>query len=51
MPLDHALDDRQPNAGPAEFPLLMQPVEHPEQLVGIPHVKPHPVVPHVHHLL
>ena len=44
MARDDALDDGEADAGALELPVPVQPLEHVEQLVHIPHVEAHAVV-------
>src|SRR5581483_7436464 len=47
MTHDDTLDERQAHAGALVLLGAVQPLEDPEQLVGVLHVEAHPVVPHV----
>src|SRR5207244_2614169 len=43
---DHALHDREADAGPGELVLAVQPLEHAEELRRVAHVEAHAVVAH-----
>ena len=45
VPMDDPLDGRQSDAGAGEVPLVVKPLERPEQLPGERRVEPGPVVP------